>query len=289
MDIDFFEVYKTACKGKKAESIRELTKQILEKAGCTRVGKRNVFERQFDNILVARWVYTLKNSFCSTLDKWSPAKPYTQEVIEDTFNSVIHNIFLDLLPKDDDVMLYIGRTIKRKAMQYARYEMSRLGVFNRSYRRSIRVDGRYKHSYKGAIVGFKRMCIPLDSISFQRDTEDGDSVTLGYESIEDKGFNVENFFTVADELRDAVKYDEIATALLNVMLNSRKRLQLGKIDEYINIDESMKTDEYKAKIATAYNLICREYRRITGDKIKTTKKTAKGIGWKRENRGYQRS
>lgn len=243
---DYFRVLKdTADEDVNDYNIADITKKLAVDAGYHRViytlknGKqkeRTEYCRPFNNILTAKWLLTYKRLFILKLYKQKDIEEYHVQIINDTFIMFMNRLQLDKLADSGSVNKYVYMTLISRITQ-TRIEvgsLSRIQLYNSGSKKRFRdckVINRVSCSYEEM----------LDKENFF-DIEDTDTSNMG------------DFYIIM-ELKSKLIDNPYGIRLLEAMLNSRKHICLSRIDLYVNLKDSEKTEETKKMLLKAWNTI----------------------------------
>ena len=216
----------------KYSSIKDLTIDLAKSGGyyrdiytfkCGTKRERTLYKNKFDNKLVALWILFYKKLFISKLNRFPELKDYYVFIINKTFFITMGCINLDKLDHDDIINRYVNMALSSRIKEV-------LGKLKKSNNEDIKI------CHKEV---FNNTMLPLDSI---------DSF------IEDKNQSLSDL-DLELEIRDKLKDNVLGNKLLDCMLNIDKKIDLNKIDNYLDLSKDDCTESNKVVIANAFNII----------------------------------
>ena len=239
-NIDIFDVYKEKCGGIPAQSVRDLTVDILNSAGAYREGDRNIFERDFDEILLARWIYSFRAMFIGASRKYYGLESYLSDIVYDTTRMFFLHVDINYAKDDASIVRYVESIALSQLRHCIKKVQRSRGIVKEKY------SGKH---YKG--YSYKSLLVPLDAVAEKRKA----------------GSDILSSVSIVDEVADIIRGDKWAEIVLSACLRSRGKLNLRAINRYVSIPKEDQTEETKAEIARAYNkivrILCKKLQRKT--------------------------
>ncbi len=232
--IEYFKLIEEYIKdyNKKYDSIKDLTIDLAKSGGyyraeyefkCGTKRERTLYKNKFDSKLVALWLCFYKKLFYFKLSKYPELKDYYVFIVNKTFFITMSCINLDKLTHDDIINKYVNMALSSRIKEV-------LAKLKKPETLNIKVCNKEV---------FNNNMLPLDIVDFY---------------VEDNKQSLENLDLEID-LRNALKDNKLGNKLLDCMLNSNKKVELNKIDEYLNLSRDECTEENKVVIANAFNII----------------------------------
>ena len=239
-NIDIFDVYKEKGGGGVVPSIRDLTVDILNSAGAYREGNKNIFERDFDEVLLARWIYSFRAMFIGASRKYYGLESYLSDIVYDTTRMFFLHVDINCAKDDESIVRYVESIALSRLRHCIKKIQRSRGIVKEKY------SGKH---YKG--YSYKSLLVPLDTVDEgKRSTQDI------YSSV-----------SVVNEIADIIQGDKWAEIVLSACLRSRGKLNLRAINRYVSIPKEDQTEETKVEIARAYNkivrILCKKLQRKT--------------------------
>lgn len=221
--------------------IKDLTILIMTKAGYRlvqhsfkngRIILINSFDKQFDDILFAKWILFYQKLFIAKLSKQHEFKEYQIDIINNTFFTVMKSLKIEKITDNNVVNRYVNLTLLSK-MNDVLWEVGsakRLDEYNRTKcKPRLRVKKYLLHN------------------------------SFSYDSLIETSDMGDNYYEITDEilfeLKTLLSDNPYGELVLQSLLYSNKKVNLLKIDEYIDIDRSMQSNEVKNFILDSINII----------------------------------
>lgn len=235
---EYFKMIEQIAKSDPTEySIKDLTIKLAKGAGYYRgqytfrngtVRERTMYSGKFDDVLSAKWLMHYKKLFISRLRSHPEFGDGAVDIINNTFTDTMRSIKLDAIVEDDVINMYVNLTLVSRIKNYLVEigSAKRLDEYNSGKKLNMRLS-KY----------LANQALSLDALSEDSNFDVADEV-------EDNAFSTDVESRLAD--------NPFGLRLLDAMLSAKSQIHLSRIDEYMPMSESEKTDDNRYLIKCAY-------------------------------------
>lgn len=244
----YFEMLKQVADLDKTEySIRDLSIEIADRAGYYRapytfdngsVRERTWYKRPFDNILTAKWLMFYRSLFINKLRTHPEFEDGAIDIINNTFFITMSCLQIDKLVDDDVINRYVNLALSGRIRNY----LIEIGSLKRleEYKSGQKLNMRLNKSVLSQALSLDEL---MQQGSYDPMYEDNNDVLL----------------TV---LYDKLKNIPYGIELLETLLQSRFKVHMSRINQYMYIDTKDLNERTLSDISMAYHIIKEELKKV---------------------------
>lgn len=227
----YFETLEEISKGDKNDygGILGLTREIAKRAGYEKKdGERPKYNKEFDSVLVAKWLCFFKKSFFSKLNRLPYMGDSRVDIVDSTFLSIFNSLDLDELHTDASVCTLFHKTLYSRTIDNTRGKSPQRNGFSTD-----------------------KNCPVFASPSTFRGDDDAEDKSIEDIAIDSTESDVDMLLDIFNIVGDSRYGKEIVLG----MLTSNKKIGICNIDKYINIPKEEQTKETKIELSRIWNKI----------------------------------